>query len=188
MLKPWRQLCSPRCSPKQWDSGNTALALPHLPSCSQPGVPAPEPLPRAQLDPSAPINPGTAQRRHLHLGLGFSRLGFPRSQNGLPCLHGYPRSSLSTLPLPSVLQLPQPQASTRQQPWPWHRSPHAPKSSSLQAGEVPPKASSAPPPPQCPWQRHTRDRKHTPGTWSLGNAAQRGDLIPAERTCNATFG
>lgn len=87
------------------------------PAPSLTGVPAPEPLPRTQLDPSPQINPGTAQRRHLHLGLGFPRLCFPRSQNGLLCLNVYPRSSLHTLPLPSFLQLPQHQASTRQQPW-----------------------------------------------------------------------
>lgn len=159
------------------------------PAHSLTGVPVPEPLSRTQLEPSVPVKPGTAHRRHLHLGPGFPRLCFSRSQKGLPWLCVCPTSSLGTLPLPSFLQPPQARASTRQQPQPWHCSPPAPKSSSLHAGEVPLRAaSSAPPPPQCPWQRHTGDRKDNSGTWSLGNAAQRGDLSPAGRSCSVTFG
>lgn len=36
VLKPGRQFCSPSCPPWQWDSENTALALLHLSSCTQP--------------------------------------------------------------------------------------------------------------------------------------------------------
>lgn len=173
MLKPGRQFCSPR----QQKSGSTALALPHLPSCTQPDSCSctRAPCQDTAQPPQIPVKPGTAQKRHLHLGSCLVR-----SQKSLPWLHVYPRFSLHTLPLPSFLQHPQHQASTQQQPWPWHRSPHTPKSSSLQDGEVPLKAaSSAPPPPQCPWQRHTGDRKDTLGTWrmllSRGMSAQQGE-------------
>lgn len=109
VLKPGRQFCSPSCSPRQQKSGSTALALPHLPSCTQPDSCSctRAPCQDTAQPPQIPVKPGTAQKRHLHLGSCLVR-----SQKSLPWLHVYPRFSLHTLPLPSFLQHPQHPAST----------------------------------------------------------------------------
>lgn len=176
VLKPGRQLCSSRCSPWQWDSGNTALVLPHLHSCTWPDWGS---CTRASSqDTARPQWSLALHRGHICIwGWASPDSAFPgpkRAFLGSMCIQDPPWVPFHWPP--------QHQVSTQQQPWPWYHSPHTPKSSSLQAGEVPSKAaSSAPPPPQCPWQRHTWDRKDTvgPGAWGMllcrGISAQQGE-------------
>lgn len=170
VLKPGRQFCSSR----QQKSGSIALALPHLPSCTQPDWCS---CTRAPChDTAQPPQPPSEAWHCTEETSAFVALPsqVPKEPSLAPCVS-------KILPAyPSTAQLPSASTAPGQHTRPWHCSPHTPKSSSLQDGEVPLKAaSSAPPPPQCPWQRHTGDRKDTLGTWrmllSRGMSAQQGE-------------